>query len=93
MSSRDLRTPVRNPATASRVFSGEAVIITPTENTVRMLNGVGSRIWELVDGERTVEQIGAVLAAEYDIPAGDATDSAGRFVDELLAKGLLELAA
>ncbi len=87
----DSRRPVRSPATASRVFSSEAVVITPAENTVRMLNPVGSRIWEMADGQRTVDEIAGLLAGEYDVSAEAAHDSVARFVDELLAKGLLEL--
>ena len=61
------RIPIHHPRTASRVFSGEAVIITPAENTVRMFNPVGSRIWELMDGSRTVGQIVAQLIEEFDV--------------------------
>ena len=61
------RIPIHHPRTASRVFSGEAVIITPAENSVRMFNPVGSRIWELMDGSRTVGQIVAQLIDEFDV--------------------------
>ena len=61
------RIPIHHPRTASRLFSGEAVIITPAENTVRMFNPVGSRIWELMDGQRSVGQIIATLIDEFDV--------------------------
>jgi hypothetical protein len=63
----ELRIPAHHPGTASRLFSGEAVIITPAENIVRMFNPVGSRIWELIDGQRTVGQIVDTLIDEYDV--------------------------
>jgi hypothetical protein len=81
--------PVHHPATASRLFSGEAVVITPAENTVRMFNRVGSRIWELMDGVRSVEDIAVVLAEEYQVSAENALVSVHRFVDELAARGLV----
>ena len=62
MTQPDNRIPMHHPQTAARVFSGEAVIITPAENKVRMLNTVGSRVWELADGTRTVDEIAGVLA-------------------------------
>lgn len=92
MSQPDLRRPVHDPNTASRVFSGEAVVITPAENTVRMLNTVGSRIWELADGSRTIDEIAGMLAAEYDVTPGDAAASVGLFLEELVAKGLIDFA-
>jgi hypothetical protein len=92
MSRPDNRIPIHHPQTAARVFSGEAVIITPAENTVRMLNTVGSRVWELADGRRTVDEIAGVLAQEFDVDMDQARDSASGFVDELAAKGLLAFA-
>jgi hypothetical protein len=92
MTQPDNRIPAHHPQTAARVFSGEAVIITPAENTVRMLNAVGSRVWELADGTRTVDQIAGVLAEEFDVDPAQAEESASRFVDELAAKGLLTFA-
>ncbi len=36
------------------------------------LNEVGARIWELVDGERTVEQIRDIIVEEYEVSAREA---------------------
>jgi hypothetical protein len=80
---------VRHPRTASRTFNGEAVIISPAENMVRMLNPVGSRIWELCDGSRTLDQIALALTDEYDIDAAHARQSVADFVADLLDKNLL----
>ncbi len=79
----------RHPRTASRVFSGEAVIISPAENMVRMLNPVGSRIWELCDGTRTIDQIAEVLSAEFDVEAAHAQQSVTTFVTALAARDLV----
>lgn len=92
MTQTDNRIPMHHPQTAARVFSGEAVVISPAENMVRMLNTVGSRVWELADGTRTVEEIAGVLVQEFDVDLAQARDSATRFVDELAAKGLLTFA-
>lgn len=89
----DQRRPVHDPATASRIYSGEAVIITPAENTVRMFNTSGSRIWELADGTRTVDEIAAMLAQEYEVTPEIAQASVERFMKELAEKGLLTFRA
>lgn len=80
---------MHHPRTAARIFSGEAVVITPAENTVRMLNPVGSRIWELADGTRTQEEIAAALTREYDVALPDARRSVAEFVEQLVARELL----
>lgn len=89
MTELDQRIPRHHPQTASRVFSGEAVIITPVENMVRMLNPVGSRIWALADGTRTVEEIAQALTGEFEVALDEARAHTSAFVDELAAKGLL----
>ena len=83
------RSVARHPRTASRVFGEEAVVISPAENIVRMLNPVGSRIWELCDGTRTIDQIALALAEEFDVDLAHARQSATAFVTELIAKDLL----
>ena len=80
---------VHHPRTASRVFNGEAVIISPADNVVRMLNPVGSRIWELCDGSHTLDQIAAALTEEFDVDVVHARQSVAAFVADLLAKDLL----
>lgn len=83
------RKPAHHPGTASRVFGDEAVIISPTENKVRMLNPSASRIWELADGSHTLEQIAQELTVEFDIDLAQAQASVDQFIDELVSKGLL----
>lgn len=83
------RIPIHHPRTASRVFSGEAVVIAPAENTVRMFNPVGSRIWQLMDGQRSVAQIVAVLIEEYDVDPERAQRTTADFFAMLEEKGLV----
>ena len=85
----ELRKPIHHPSTASRVFGDDAVVITPAENMVRMLNPVGSRIWQLADGTRTIEEIALVLTQEFEIDLSQARSSVADFVEELIDKGLL----
>ncbi|MBA3533497.1 MAG: PqqD family protein [Ardenticatenales bacterium] len=81
--------PTHHPQIAARVFSDEAVLIDPTKNIVRMLNPVGSRIWELADGTRTLDQIAVVLVDEFHVDVDQATASVETFVEELVSKNLL----
>ncbi len=89
MSQTDNRRPAHHSRTASRVFSGEAVVITPAENMVRMLNPIGSRIWELADGTRTMDDIATTLTGEFDVDFDHARRSVTTFVEDLAGRGLL----
>ena len=91
MSFPDHLTPRRHPDTAFRVFEGEAVLISPAQNMVRMLNVTGSRIWELLDGERTIADIAAILSGEFDVSTAHALSSVRTFLQELAERQLVLL--
>lgn len=57
------------------------VLLNPLTGHYYTLNEVGARIWELLDGTRTQDEIVNVLSAEYE--AADAEIRAD--VDDLLA--------
>jgi len=54
------------------------------------LNGVGLRIWELLDGARALDGVLAELVERFDVPIEEASADLSAFVDRLLAAGLVE---
>lgn len=80
---------VRNPGTAWRVIQGEAVILALDSKVLRGLNPVGSRVWELIDGRRSTEEIAAQLAGEFEVDVARAHDEVDAFVRDLLSKSLV----
>jgi pyrroloquinoline quinone biosynthesis protein D len=82
--------PLRHPGIESRELGREITLVIPGESPAsRELNEVASRIWELCDGRRTVEQIADVIVEEFDVDVGTARRDAAEFVRELLQDGLL----
>ena len=79
----------RNPATAWRVIEGEAVILSLDTKVFRGLNAVGSRVWELIDGRNSVDEIVKVIVPEFDVTRERAAADVGAFVQQLLDKGLV----
>ena len=77
------------PTTAWRVIEGEAVILSLETKVLRGLNPVGSRVWELIDGRRSVDEIVRVVVEEFDVAPQDAARDVRGFVQELLDKGLV----
>ena len=90
MSNIDIRRPIHHPSTASRVFGSDAVFISPAENMVRMLNPVGSRIWQLTDGSNTIEDIAVTLTQEFEVDLPHARQSVAGFVEDLVDRNLLD---
>lgn len=83
----------RSPATAWRTIEGEAVILSLDTKVFRGLNAVDSRVWELIDGRRSVDEIAELVAAEFQVAPDVAARDVSAFVEPLLAKGLVTAAS
>lgn len=81
--------PAQTPEAASRVYGTDAVIISPEQGKVRLLNATATRIWQMADGTRSVEEIATELTAEFDVDFQQAHQSVVRLLDELSDKGLI----
>jgi hypothetical protein len=56
---------------------------------VRVLNPTGARIWEMIDGRRTVAELAADIAAKYGIKATRAQADTISFCEDLVCRGVL----
>ena len=84
--------PLLHPQVATRIIDGEAVIVLPKSGQVKVLNEVGSRIWELIDGTRSVGEITEIVVAEYDVTTDQAERDVEEFIQELIEGDMLVLA-
>lgn len=83
--------PKPHPQTAGRVIDGEAVLILSDDSETMVLNGVGSRIFELAKGELTIETIATMIADEYDVDPTTAQDDVINFIQSLVSQNVLIL--
>jgi hypothetical protein len=73
--------PRRHPDAVYKIVDGEALIVVPgSEAQHLVLNEVGSRAWELLDGEHDLESICEQLTQEFDVEL----DEVGRDMEALL---------
>lgn len=77
--------PDLHPQVAARVVDGSAVIVLADSGQVNVLNEVGTRIWQLIDGTHTLRQIADRITEEYDVPPDQASDDVKEFIQQLLA--------
>jgi hypothetical protein len=75
----------RGPAVASRVVDGEAVVIRMPEAVLHVLNPAATRAWLAADGAATLEEISARLDC--------APEAVERFLDDMVARGLMSSSA
>lgn len=81
----------QNPDTPARTIDGEAIVITPHDSTLHTLNTTATYIWDRADGTRTLEDIAREMLAEFEVDEGALKADALAFVEEAVAKGLMQV--
>lgn len=74
-----------------QVVDGEAVLVLPEKGEVKVLNEVGARIWELVDGTRKIGQIAEQLTEDFEVDIQKAQNDVVEFLQQLEQKGVIQL--
>ena len=82
--------PKRREGIACQVVNGEAVLLDIERGEYFSLNSVGTRIWELCDGTRSVTEIVSVIGVEFDVTEDVVTADAQEILDELAKEKLVE---
>lgn len=81
--------PAHAPGVMSRLVDGEMVLVHPAQGKIRVLNRVGTRLWELADGRRSVDEMASAIAAEYGVGLDRARSDALAFCADLVGRGVL----
>lgn len=68
---------------------GQTVLLRMDDGSYYALDGVGARVWELCDGEHTIDDVVAALCAEFAAPERTIRADVVEFVDELRGERLL----
>lgn len=77
--------PVLASQAVGRVVDDVMVILLPEIGEVKVLNEVGGRIYQLIDGLTSVRDIAAQIAREYHVAAEQAENDTVQFLEELRA--------
>jgi len=82
----------------AREIEGEIIIVPLTAavadadgqaDALYTLNDTGKAIWERLDGQRSLKDVAAELAAEYEAPAGEIEADVLGLVAELVSRRML----
>lgn len=60
--------PKRGEQVIAQKAANEFLLLNMEDGNYYSLNEIGGRIWELCDGKRSVSQVVATLATEYEAP-------------------------
>ncbi len=75
----------------SRTVDAEALIIHLTSGSYYSLNAVGTRVWESIDGTRTVEDIARIIQDEYDADFDVIETEVMALLADLVQEGLVQV--
>ena len=81
--------PAFSPRIAWQRLESEVVVLQLSDQQMLGLNPTGSRVWELIDGARTVHDIARLVAGEFGVELGDAQRDVAMFVLDMTARGCL----
>ncbi|OGD78516.1 MAG: hypothetical protein A2Y64_05615 [Candidatus Coatesbacteria bacterium RBG_13_66_14] len=82
--------PVKAGRIPSQEVDGEIFAITPEDGVLHNFNEVGSSIWLLIDGKRSLGEIERSVLAEYDVEPNQLRNDLKTFFKVLGEKGLVE---
>jgi hypothetical protein len=82
--------PRRHPDSSFREIGDEGgLVVLPGKAQVKVLNPVGIRVFSMLDGSRTVDEISARIAEEFDVSAETARKDVLDFLSDLTEHGML----
>jgi hypothetical protein len=75
---------------AARKVAGEMVILSADDSSLYVLNGIGTAVWEAVDGRTPLSAIvNEVVCREYEVDRESALRDVHEFVAGLMSHGVL----
>lgn len=72
-----------------RVVDGEALLINLQSGDYFSLNSTGTKVWENIDGSKTVQDLAELVLAEYDGDRDLIVADVLRLVNDLAGEGLV----
>jgi coenzyme PQQ synthesis protein D (PqqD) len=79
----------RDPELPFQKLEEETIVVDPKRREVHLLNETAARVWELLEAPRSVDELVAALAEEYDAPGDELREEIVELVDGLGSKRLL----
>ena len=83
--------PVPNDSNAVRTIEDVVFVMNPDTSELHSFNEVGARIWQLLDGSRTVADVAGMIVEEYDVDEATAQQDVIDFLKALHEKNLVNV--
>lgn len=87
-----MTTPKRAQRLSFKTIGKETIVLdTKMNKEVHKLDEVGTFIWSLLDGHRSMNQICDLVISEYEVDIEECSNDLKEFVEQLKSKNLLEI--
>jgi Coenzyme PQQ synthesis protein D (PqqD) len=88
---RDRTTAVRKPGVLVQDLGGEILLYNTEEKVMHILNPTARCVWDLCDGEQSVDAMAQAIRARFAVPEGhDVVGDIRRTLEIFASKGLLD---
>jgi hypothetical protein len=88
---KELTKAIRKPGILIQDLGGEMLLYSAEEKVMHILNPTARRIWELCNGEQSVEAMEQAIRASFSVPDGhDVVGDIRRTLEVFAGKGLLK---
>ncbi|MEW6088945.1 MAG: PqqD family protein [bacterium] len=81
----------KNDNIAWRIIEEEALLVSPKDSLIYPLNNVGTRVWELLNGEKTCKDIIDIINEEFEGEKTEINEDILDFIKKLTDNGLASL--
>ena len=85
----------KDPSFVSRRIADEVILVPISRKVGEIdclyaLNEVGARIWELVDGNRSLQELRDAIVAEFDVSETEAQEDLAVLIEQLKEIGAIQ---
>jgi hypothetical protein len=82
---------VKDKQVIDRVVDDETLLIHQQTGNYYSLNSAGTRIWESIDGSKTVRDITRIISSEFDVDDDKAQSDVLDLVSDLVKESLVNI--
>jgi len=77
----------------AKVVADEAILINVKTGTYYSLNGIGGRVWQWIENEKSIGEMVSALTQDYDVTEENALKDIGGLLAELSNEGLIKISS
>ena len=82
---------MRNKSAAWQQVEENIIVVTGKTRKMHILDGVGYRIWEIMDNPVTKEDITGIISSEFDADTAQIEKDVDEFLDALAEKSVINV--